>query len=244
MSVFWMHILERVTHMLEVKNLTAYYGRLLVLHDISFAVGDKEIVAFIGHNGSGKSTAAKAVFGFVDNRSGSIVFNGEDITHIPPHELVKRGISLVPDGKRIFSSLTVYDNLVLGGHLLSNGRDEEIKKVLHFFPVLKEKLRQRAGTLSGGEQQMLAIGKALMLSPKLLILDEPTVGLSPNYINLIFEKIKEINKQGTAVLIIEQKIDKTLEYAHRAYAFRLGKIIFEGQAKEFRNDTVRKMLLK
>jgi len=230
--------------MLEVKNLTAYYGPLKVLHDISFEVHDKEIVAFIGHNGSGKSTAAKAIFGFVDRRSGGIVFDGEDITGIPPHELVKRGISLIPDGKRIFPSLTVYDNLALGGYLRSNRMDGQIKKVLHLFPVLKEKLRQRAGTLSGGEQQMLAIGKALMLSPKLLILDEPTLGLSPNYINLIFEKIKEINKQDTSVLVIEQKIDKALEYAHRAYAFRLGKIIFEGQAREFRKDEVRRMLLK
>lgn len=230
--------------MLEVKNLTAFYGSLKVLDDVSFKVFDHETVAFIGPNGSGKSTAAKAIFGFVDRIDGDILFKGDNIRGIPPYELVNRGISLVPDGKRIFSSLTVLDNLVLGGYLLNNGRDDQIEKILDIFPILRGKLPQRAGTLSGGEQQMLAVGKALMLNPHLLILDEPSLGLSPNYINMVFEKIKEINDQGTAVLIIEQKIEKTLEYAHRVYLFRLGKIIFEGLAKNFIYNEMRESLLK
>lgn len=230
--------------MLEVKNLTAFYGSLKVLDDISFKVFDHEIVAFIGPNGSGKSTAAKAIFGLVDRIDGDIVFKGNNIKGMPPYELVNRGISLVPDGKRIFSSLTVMDNLVLGGYLLKKGRDEQIEKILGLFPILRGKLRQRAGTLSGGEQQILAVGKALMLNPALLILDEPSLGLSPNYINIIFEKIKEINDQGTSVLIIEQKIEKTLEYAHRVYLFKLGKIIFDGPAKNLLYGEMRKSLLE
>jgi branched-chain amino acid transport system ATP-binding protein len=140
--------------------------------------------------------------------------------------------------------LTVLDNLALGGYLLNKGRVEQIEKILDLFPVLRRKLHQRAGTLSGGEQQMLAVGKALMLNPALLILDEPSLGLSPNYITIIFEKIKEINDQGTAVLIIEQEINKTLEYAHRVYMFRLGKIIFSGSSKNLVNSEVRESLLK
>ena len=230
--------------MLDVKNLTAFYGPLKALDNVSFKIFDEEIVAFIGPNGSGKSTAAKAIFGFVDKIEGEIVFNDHEIKGIPPCELVNQGISLVPDGKRIFSSLNVLDNLALGGYLLKKGRDEQIEKTLDFFPILRKKLQQRAGTLSGGEQQMLAIGKALMLNPALLILDEPSLGLSPNYINIIFEKIKEINNQGTAVLIIEQNIEKALECAHRAYLFRLGKIIFEGQSKILLDGELRKSLLK
>ena len=230
--------------MLEVKNLTAFYGPLKALDNISFKIFDQEIIAFIGPNGSGKSTSAKAIFGYVDKIDGDIVFNEHNIKGISPNELVNRGISLVPDGKRIFSSLTVLDNLVLGGYLLKKGREEQIDKILDLFPQMREKLHQRAGTLSGGEQQMLAIGKALMLNPALLILDEPSLGLSPNYINIIFEKIKEINNRGTAILIIEQNIEKALEYAHRVYLFRLGKIIFEGPSKNLLDAEMRKSLLK
>lgn len=229
--------------MLEVKNLTAFYGPLKVLDNISFKIFDREIVAFIGPNGSGKSTSAKALFGFVDKIEGDIVFNDLNIKGLPADELVKLGISFIPDGKRIFSSMTVLDNLAVGGYLLNRGREERIENMLDLFPLFREKLHQRAGTLSGGEQQMLAIGKALMLNPSLLILDEPSLGLSPNFIDLIFEKIKEINDQGTAVLIIEQKIEKTLEYAHRAYLFKLGKVIFEGLSKDLLDSEVRKSLL-
>jgi branched-chain amino acid transport system ATP-binding protein len=236
--------LERGYPMLEVKNLTAFYGSLKVLDDISFEVLDHEIVAFIGPNGSGKSTAAKAIFGLVDRIDGEVIFKGDNIIGIPPYELVNRGISLVPDGKRIFSSLTVLDNLFLGGYLLDKGRDDQIEKILSLFPLLRGKLSQRAGTLSGGEQQMLAIGKALMLNPVLLILDEPSLGLSPNYINIIFEKIEDINDQGTSVLIIEQKIEKALESAYRAYLFRLGKIIFSGTSIELTEGRLRSSLLK
>ncbi|HOO53345.1 MAG TPA: ABC transporter ATP-binding protein [Methanothrix sp.] len=230
--------------MLEVKKLTAFYGPLKVLDNISFKVFDNEIVSFIGPNGSGKSTSAKAIFGLVDKISGDIVFNDHDIKGLPPHELVKYGISFIPDGKRIFSSMTVLDNLALGGYLVNDGLDERIEKILDLFPLFRGKLHQKAGTLSGGEQQMLAIGKALMLNPTLLILDEPSLGLSPNYINTIFKKLREINAQGTAVLIIEQKIDKALEYAHRVYIFRLGKIIFEGPSETLLDGELRKSLLK
>ncbi len=230
--------------MLEAKNLTAFYGPLKALDSVSFKISDHEIIAFIGPNGSGKSTAVKTIFGFVDKIDGEIIFNDRNIKGIPPNELVNQGISLVPDGKRIFSSLTVLDNIVLGGYLLKKGRSEQIDKILDLFPQMREKLHQRAGTLSGGEQQMLAIGKALMLNPALLILDEPSLGLSPNYINIIYEKIKEINNQGTAVLIIEQNIEKALECAHRAYLFRLGKIIFEGPSKSLLDPEIRKSLLR
>jgi len=230
--------------MLEVKNLTAFYGPLKVLDNISFKIFDQEIVAFIGPNGSGKSTSAKAIFGLADEIDGHIVFNDHNIKGLPANELVKLGISFIPDGKRIFPSMTVLDNLAVGGYLLNKGKEKRIEKVLDLFPLLRGKLHQRAGTLSGGEQQMLAIGKALMLNPTLLILDEPSLGLSPNYINTIFEKIKEINDQGTAVLIIEQKIEKTLEYAHRVYLFRLGKIIFDGPSKNLLDSEIRKSLLK
>jgi branched-chain amino acid transport system ATP-binding protein len=233
---------EKGYPMLEVKSLTAFYGSLKVLDDISFKVLDHEIVAFIGPNGSGKSTAAKAIFGLVDRIYGDIIFEGYNIKGIPPHELVNRGISLVPDGKRIFSSLTVLDNLFLGGYLLDRGRDDQIEIILDLFPILRGKLHQRAGTLSGGEQQMLAIGKALMLNPTLLILDEPSLGLSPNYINIIFEKIKEINDQGTSVLIIEQKIERALECAQRVCLFRLGKITFDGPARNLLYGELRKSL--
>jgi len=230
--------------MLEVRNLTAFYGPLKVLDGISFKILDEETVAFIGPNGSGKSTAAKSIFGFVDRIYGDIIFKGDKINNVPPFELVNLGISLVPDGKRIFSSLTVLDNLVLGGYLLNKGREEQIERILDLFPILNGKLHQRSGTLSGGEQQMLAIGKALMLNPKLLILDEPSLGLSPNYINIMYEKMKEINDQGTAILIIEQKIEKALEYAHRVYLFRLGRIIFEGPSKNLLDYELRRSLLK
>jgi branched-chain amino acid transport system ATP-binding protein len=230
--------------MLEVNNLTAFYGPLKALDSVSFKIFDHEIIAFIGPNGSGKSTSAKAIFGLTDKISGDIIFNGHDIKGIPVNKLVNRGISLIPDGKRIFSSLNVLDNLVLGGYLINKEREERMERVLELFPLLKGKLHQRAGTLSGGEQQMLAIAKALMLNPKLLILDEPSLGLSPNYINIIFEKIKEINNQGTAVLIIEQNIEKALEYAHRVYLFRLGKIIFEGPSRKLLDAELRKLLLK
>lgn len=230
--------------MLEVDNLTAFYGTFKALDNVSFKIYDHEIVAFIGPNGSGKSTAAKAVFGFVDKIEGNIVFNGRDIKGIPTNELVNQGISLIPDGKRIFSSLTVLENLALGGYLLEEGRNERIEKMLDLFPIFKGKLHHRAGVLSGGEQQMLAIGKALMLSPKLLILDEPSLGLSPNYIKITYEKIREINDQGTAVIIIEQNIDKALEYAHRTYMFRLGKITFNGPSKNLLDADVRRSLLK
>jgi branched-chain amino acid transport system ATP-binding protein len=239
-----MHTPEKGSSMLEVKNLSAFYGPLKALDNVSFKILDDEIVAFIGPNGSGKSTAAKAIFGLVDKIDGDIVFKDHDIKGISPNELVNRGISLVPDGKRIFSSLNVLDNLVLGGYLLKKGREKQIDKILDLFPQMGEKLHQRAGTLSGGEQQMLAIGKALMLNPALLILDEPSLGLSPNYINTIYEKIREINNQGTAVLIIEQNIENALEYAHRVYLFRLGKIVFEGPSKSLLDPEIRKSLLR
>jgi len=230
--------------MLEVENLTAFYGPLKALDNVSFKIFDHEIVAFIGPNGSGKSTATKAIFGLVDKIDGNICFNGQNIKGFFADELVNRGISLIPDGKRIFSSLTVLDNLALGGYLLKRekDKDERIEIMLDLFPIFKKKLHQRAGTLSGGEQQMLAIGKALMLNPELLILDEPSLGLSPNYITIIFKKLEEINGYGTSILIIEQNIEKALEYAHRVYLFKLGKIISQGKSEDFIDEGTRKLL--
>lgn len=239
------HILERGNPLLEVKNLTAYYGSIKALDSISFNILDNEIVAMIGPNGAGKSTAIKAVCGLIDRIEGQIDFQGHSIVGLPPNELVKKGISLVPDGRKVFSTMTVLENLFMGGYLLNNDkREANIEKAFSTFPALKDRKNQRAGTLSGGEQQMLAIGRSLMLNPKLLILDEPTLGLSPNYIEIIFEKIKEINKIGTAVIIVEQNVQMALENAHRGYVFNLGKIFLEGDTQDLlMNEEIKKSFL-
>lgn len=232
--------------LLEVKNLTVYYDTVLALEDISISIKEGEIVAMIGPNGAGKSTALKAICGLVKPKSGEILFRGESINGNQPYQLVKKGLCLVPEGRRVFVSMSVLENLEMGAYTRSNRKEiqEYIDKVFNLFPVLKQRQKQRAGTLSSGEQQMLAIGRALMLRPKLLFLDEPSIGLSPNYVDTVFEKIKEINKEGTTILLVEQNARMAFEYADRGYVFEIGKIAFEDKAKNLlENDKVRKSFL-
>ena len=218
---------------LEVKNLTVYYGTVRALEDVSFYVDEGEIVVLLGPNGAGKSTALKAICGFVPIKTGEIHFFNERINGLSPDRLVKKGLCLVPEGRRIFTSMTVEENLEMGGFTIGKKDKESLKermeKVFSLFPILKERKKQKAGTLSTGEQQMLAIGRALMLRPRLLSLDEPSLGLSPNYVDLVFEKLAEINKEGTAILVVEQNPLKALEICHRGYIFGIGKIIAEGE---------------
>ena len=231
---------------LEVRNLTVYYDTVLALDNISLNIGDGEIVTVIGPNGAGKSTALKVICGLLEPRSGQVLFRGESITGKQPYQLVEKGLCLVPEGRRIFTSMTVLENLEMGAYTKNDKKAlrEDIDKVVSLFPVLKEREKQRAGTLSSGEQQMLAIGRAFMLKPELLLLDEPSLGLSPNYVDTVFEKIEEINRDGTAILLVEQNARMALEYADRGYVFEIGKIAFEGKARDLmENDEVRKSFL-
>ena len=232
--------------LLEVKNLTVYYDAVLALDGVSFHIEEGEIVAIIGPNGAGKSTSLKAICGLVKPKAGEILFRGESINGKEPYQLVGKGICLVPEGRRVFPSMTVLENLEMGAFTRKDKKDihKDIEKVFYLFPILKERRGQRAGTLSSGEQQMLAIGRALMMRPKLLLLDEPSLGLSPNYVEILFEKIKEINKSGTTILLVEQNARMALEYADRGYVFELGRIAFEDRAHRLlENDTIRKAFL-
>lgn len=222
--------------LLNVKNLTVHYGTVLALDSVSFHIDEGEIVAVIGPNGAGKSTALKAICGLIQLRggnSGKIIFEGQEIKELQPYQLVKRGICLVPEGRRVFSTMSVLENLQMGAYTLNDRSktEETLEKVFTLFPKLRERQYQRAGTLSSGEQQMLAIGRALMLQPKLLLIDEPSIGLSPNYVQLVFEKLKEINANGTAILLVEQNARKALQYSDRGYVFEVGKIAIEDPSK-------------
>ena len=245
---------------LEVRNLTVYYDTVLALDNISLNVNEGEIVAMIGPNGAGKSTALKAICGLLRPQSGKILFRGENINGSQPYQLVEKGLCLVPEGRRVFTSMTVLENLEMGGYTVSSSQlsilrrrnlqpesdiSKLLEKVFSIFPVLKERRKQRAGTLSSGEQQILAIGRALMLKPKLLLLDEPSLGLSPNYVDIVFEKMKEINKDGTTILLVEQNARMALEYADRGYLFEIGKIAFEDKAENLvENDEIIKSFLE
>jgi len=237
--------------LLEVKDLTVYYGAVKALENVSFTVNDGEIVAMIGPNGAGKSTALKAVSGVLEAtgghiESGEILFEGESIKAYRTDELVKKGLSLVPEGRRVFPTMTVSENLEMGAFTRSDkvSTREDIDKVLTLFPQLKARTKQKAGTLSSGEQQMLAMGRALMLKPKLLLADEPSLGLSPNFVDLIFDKLVEINRNGTSILIVEQNASMALEIAHRGYVFSIGEIVLEDNGKNLlRNEDVKKAFL-
>ncbi len=218
--------------LLEAKNISVSYGAVKAIEDVTFHVNSNEIVAMIGPNGAGKSTALKAVFGMVDILSGDILFNGESIKDVRPDKHVSMGISLVPEGRRLFPSMTVIENLEMGAFLRKgNNGKANIENILELLPALKDKRKQKAGVLSTGEQQMLALGRALMQKPKLLLADEPSLGLSPSYIDIIFEKLIEINKSGTSVLLVEQNARMALEIAHRGYVFKIGKIFMEDIGK-------------
>ena len=240
--------------LLQVKNLTVYYESVLALDNVSISVNEGEIVALIGPNGAGKSTTLKAICGLLVPQSGEILFEGERINGKQPYQLVEKGLCLVPEGRKVFYSMTVLENLEMGAYTLGNGFmsfwgknpliEERIERVFELFPILKERRKQRAGTLSSGEQQMLAIGRALMLKPKLLLLDEPSLGLSPNYVEIIFDKIKEINKEGVTILLVEQNVRVALEYADRGYVFEIGRIAFEDKADNLlENNIIKKTFL-
>jgi len=219
--------------LLEVRNLTVSYDTTLVLDGVSFIVNAGEIVAIIGPNGAGKSTTLKAICGLVNLQSGEILFQGENIKGMQPYQLVRKGLCLVPQGGRVFRSMTVLENLEIAGLAMDKKASlrEDMDKIFDLFPVLKERRKQRAGTLSSGEQQMLAIGRTLMLRPKLLLMDEPSSGLSPVYVEILFDKIKEINRRGTTILLVEQNVRKALESVDRFYVFEFGRITLEDRAE-------------
>ena len=223
--------------MLKIDNLVVSYGPINALKGISLDVKMGEIVTLIGSNGAGKSTTLSAITGLVRAQSGSIRFMDEDITHAPSHKIISRGISISPEGREVFPALTVQENLRLGGY---SRKDDDLQssydRVYELFPRLKERMNQTAGTLSGGEQQMLAIGRALMSEPKLLLLDEPSMGLAPNLVLMIFDLIESINRQGTTILLIEQNANMALSIANRAFVLETGKIAFSGDARTLLQD--------
>jgi len=232
--------------MLNVEKLFVSYKAIKALQDVSFNVGQGEIVALIGSNGAGKTTILNAVSGIVPALSGSISFKGADITGIPPHEIVKKGISQVPEGRRVFANMTVMENLEMGAYIRSDARaiNEEIEQVFQRFPRLFERKKQLAKTLSGGEQQMLAMGRALMSRPSLLLLDEPSMGLAPMLVQQIFDIIQEINSSGTTIMLVEQNANMALSIANRAYVLETGEVVLSGNAKELAaNPEVRKAYL-
>ena len=232
--------------MLEVKNLEVYYGVICALKGISFEVNEGEIVSLIGANGAGKTTMMQSVVGIIPKRSGTVLFNGQDITKTPCHKIVQLGMTQVPEGRRIFQELTVYENLMMGAYTVKDQQQfkAELESVFERFPRLAERRNQIAGTLSGGEQQMLAMSRALMIKPKLLMLDEPSMGLAPILVDQIFEIIKELHKAGTTILLVEQNASKALEIADRAYVLETGSITLSGTGRELANsDEVRKAYL-
>ena len=224
--------------LLEVKDLEVNYGLIKAVKGVSFEVNEGEIVALIGANGAGKTTVMHALNGLIGKSAGSVVFDGTDITSIKAHKLVSMGMAQVPEGRRIFGELSVFDNLKLGYYSKKDKEefDRKLEEIYASFPILKERSGQIAGTLSGGEQQMLAMSRALMSSPRLLLLDEPSMGLSPLYVNTIFDMIKKVNSLGTTVLLVEQNAKKALSIADRAYVLEIGNIVKTGTGRELLDD--------
>ena len=220
--------------LLEVKDLQVYYGVIQALKGISFEVNEGEIVTLIGANGAGKTTTMQSIIGLSPSRGGSVVFDGHDITKTPCHKIVHLGMAQVPEGRRIFQELTVYENLLMGGFSQKDKAQikADIEKIYERFPRLSERRNQIAGTLSGGEQQMLAMGRAMMSHPKLLLLDEPSMGLSPLLVDQVFELIKDFRDDGTTVLLVEQNAGKSLAISDRAYVLELGEIVLSGTGAE------------
>jgi branched-chain amino acid transport system ATP-binding protein len=237
---------EQRDTVLEVEGVHTFYGTIEALKGISLEVREGEIVTLIGANGAGKSTTLRSINGLNHPRNGTIRFMGEDITHSAPHKIVKRGISQSPEGRKLFSRMSVEENLEMGAFQRSGHAEiaADKERVFELFPRLKERLHQKAGTLSGGEQQMCAIGRAMMARPKLLMLDEPSMGLAPIFVDRIFETIVEINKAGTPVLLVEQNALMALDVAQRGYVLETGKVALEGSAKELAaNEDVKKAYL-
>ena len=232
--------------MLTVENLNVYYGMIHALKDVSFHVEEGEIVALIGANGAGKTTTLQTVSGMLQAKSGSVHFENQDITKMPSHRIVQLGISHVPEGRRMFANLTVYENLRMGAYTRKDKKEieESLARVYERFPRLKERTRQLAGTLSGGEQQMLAMGRALMSNPRLLLLDEPSMGLSPLLVSEIFDIIESISKQGVTILLVEQNAKKALSIADRGYVLETGSIVMEDRAQALlNNEAIKKAYL-
>lgn len=232
--------------LLEVRNLNVYYGVIHALKGISFDVEEGEIVALIGSNGSGKSSTMRAIMGLEHSKGGEVTYNGERIDHTPTCEIVKKGMTQVLEGRHIFQELTVYENLMLGAYTRRDieSKKQDIKKMFELFPRLEERKGQIAGTLSGGEQQMLAICRALMSKPKLLLLDEPSMGLSPILVKEVFDIIKKIHESGTTILLVEQNAEKALSICDKAYVLETGSITLSGTGSELKNnDMVRKAYL-
>jgi branched-chain amino acid transport system ATP-binding protein len=226
--------------MLEVKDLEVFYGRIQAIRGISFSVNEGEIVTLIGANGAGKTTTMKTMSGVRPVAAGSVTFEGEDITKLAPHKRVALGIGQSPEGRGVFPGMSVRENLEMGMYLRKDRKSaaasEDLERVLSLFPRLQERISQAGGSLSGGEQQMLAIGRALMGRPRLLLLDEPSMGLAPMLINQIFRIIREINEQGTTVLLVEQNAAKALKIAHRAYVLETGEIVKTGRGRDLLDD--------
>ena len=232
-------------HILKVDNINVYYGAIHAIKGVSFHVDRGEVVTLIGANGEGKSTTLQTISGLLRSRPGSVEFLGENISRLPPHKIVERGLAQVPEGRRIFLQMTVQENLEMGAYTRSgSGVDEDLEKVFAQFPRLKERRRQVAGTLSGGEQQMLAIGRALMSSPKLLMLDEPSMGLAPILVEQIFDIIRRLHENGTTILLVEQNAQMALSVADRAYVMETGSISLSGTGRELaESDQVKKAYL-
>lgn len=234
--------------MFKIRNLNTYYGAIHALKGIDLDVPEGKIVTLVGSNGAGKSTTVLSVTGILKVAEGSVIeLNGENIANMGPHKIVKRGVSLSPEGREVFPSLTVEENLRLGAFPVRNQKKlvgDGYERVCQLFPRLKERLKQQAGTLSGGEQQMLAIGRSLMGNPKLLLLDEPSLGLAPNLVQLIFDLIRDINRQGVTILLIEQNANMALKVADYGYVLETGRITLHGPAKELRsNEEVKRAYL-
>ena len=226
--------------MLKVNDINVYYGKIHAIHDISFEVREGEVVSLIGANGAGKSTTLKTISGLLSTKTGSIEFMGQDITHMPPHTIVKHGLAQVPEGRRIFQEMTVMENLDMGAYTAKAASQEDFEHIFTLFPRLKERRKQIAGTLSGGEQQMLAMGRALMSHPKLLMLDEPSMGLAPILVEQIFDIIRELHKAGTTILLVEQNASMALSLSDRAYVLESGAITLTGTGSDLvHSDKIR-----
>lgn len=232
--------------MLEIKDLEVYYGMIQAIKGISFEVNEGEVIALIGANGAGKTTILHTITGLLEAKKGSVSFDGKDITKVPAHKIVSMGMAHVPEGRRVFANLSVLQNLKMGAYTRKdkNEIEETLKTVYKRFPRLEERQNQLAGTLSGGEQQMLAMGRALMSHPRIILMDEPSMGLSPIFVNEIFDIIKEVSAGGTTVLLVEQNAKKALSISDRAYVLETGKIVLSGNADDLlNNDSIKKAYL-
>jgi branched-chain amino acid transport system ATP-binding protein len=224
--------------LLEVSDIRARYGAIEALKGVSLTVEEGEVVTLIGSNGAGKSTTLRSISGLTPASAGTVTFDGEDITRVPAHEIVVRGIALSPEGRHCFARMTVRENLELGAHRRARGPEigQDLDRVFELFPRLQERERQKAGTMSGGEQQMLAIGRALMARPKLLMLDEPSMGIAPILVERIYQTIGEINKSGVAILLVEQNANYALEISKRGYVLETGRVVLLGDSAKLRDD--------